>query len=619
MAFGSLVQKADSLIREWMKTNNLRVGTRIPSERALARQLGLPHYSINRAMANLIFEGMIIREGYKLFCGSSKMTDGLISCHLVINYNSMSLRSFRKVARELGISLIVHRWEGRDEAVSMLHELDSSTTPGIIFEPPFGHGNYSWERTTARLWNHGIPIICTGAAGNGFPSVLADHPLALKLIFEHFNELGHTELAFVSTLRLTPTGTEIMDAWKLLCGQFNFPSSLKRIIEFSPSVVREDIAELINRLSGDWKEVTSLVVYTEGLFNVSHLVEGLAKRKKSVPKDFSIIFLKDQSNFCTMTPAISAANADSSLIHETAFRMIQRLARRKDAMGLTKAGGSVRVHPELILRGSTAPSPNCTRQKRALLAAATPLLPPPGREKNPAEFERNLRSALERPYPLAARTEKSCFEQLDLRPHVNRPLNFRRGWLGDLPLRKFDPGEHVIHGVPFHVNGGNSRSDCGAIIFHSNVNTRGNAKVLPTHLRLSVGSKAKAIYILHGCGYARFLRSFATYSFYRGKSRIDKVPLVSLGQPPADNKTPDFPTANIQDWWPDLPQRNFPHARMAPINEGEGNETISRYVYLYTLEWINPKPERPIDTIEIEVTPEQSTTLGVLAVTILRH
>jgi len=133
------------------------------------------------------------------------------------------------------------------------------------------------------------------------------------------------------------------------------------------------------------------------------------------------------------------------------------------------------------------------------------------------------------------------------------------------------------------------------------------------------GSKAKAIYILHGCGYARFLRSFATYSFYRGKSRIDKVPLVSLGQPPADNKTPDFPTANIQDWWPDLPQRNFPHARMAPINEGEGNETISRYVYLYTLEWINPKPERPIDTIEIEVTPEQSTTLGVLAVTILRH
>jgi hypothetical protein len=205
---------------------------------------------------------------------------------------------------------------------------------------------------------------------------------------------------------------------------------------------------------------------------------------------------------------------------------------------------------------------------------------------------------------------------------MNRPLNFRRGWLGQLPLRNFDPGQHVIHGIPFQVLGGPSRSDCGAVIFHSTLNTRGNARELPTHLHLPIHSKAKAVYILHGCGYARFLNRFATYSFYRGKRRVARVPLVSLGQPPAnyniDATSPNISTANIQDWWPDLPQRDFPHARMAPIHEGEIKNDVSRHVYLYTLEWINPSPEKPIDSLEIEVDSAQSTTLGLLAISVLR-
>jgi hypothetical protein len=57
---------------------------------------------------------------------------------------------------------------------------------------------------------------------------------------------------------------------------------------------------------------------------------------------------------------------------------------------------------------------------------------------------------------------------------------------------------------------------------------------------------------------------------------------------------------------------------MAPIVESEGEEALPRHVYLYTLEWLNPHPETKITHLEISVDPEQATTLGLLALSILK-
>jgi DNA-binding LacI/PurR family transcriptional regulator len=626
MAFGVHVQKADTLIRDWIKTSGIREGNRLPSERALARQMDLPHYSINRAMAHLISEGLIIREGYKLYCGSKRAAESSFTCHLMINYGSTNLKSFRKVARELGVSLVLDRWESVDDAVALLHQLDTETTTGVIFEPPFVQGIHSWEQTTQRLLSHGIPVVCTSIPGTGVPNVLADHPRALKLIFDHLKELGHHELALVSVHSLTPTVEEVLDTWKLLCAQYGFTNSIRRIqIPNVTNMMKEDIADLTNRLVGEWEKVTALVIYSESLFNAHLLLESLTRKKKNVPKDLSLIFVRDFNNLRTLTPPVSAVDCDGPLIQEMAFRMIQRMARKKDSPGFTDFSqfmGSIRIQPELILRGSTAMCLTASHRHEHLPLQAAASSPKSSSEKSHMEVEQDRTAALKRPYDLTARAAATRFAQLDLKTHMNRPLNFRRGWLGDLPLRNFDPGEHIIHGVPFHILGGHTRADCGAIIFHSNMNSRGNAQELPTHLRVPIAMKAKAVYILHGCGFARFLNPFASYAFYRGRKQIEKVPIVSLGQSPASYNENDGPSdslrANIQDWWPDVPQRNFPHARMAPINESESPDGFGRYVYLYTLEWINPSPEKPVDALEIEVDPVQSTTLGVLAITVLR-
>jgi hypothetical protein len=209
---------------------------------------------------------------------------------------------------------------------------------------------------------------------------------------------------------------------------------------------------------------------------------------------------------------------------------------------------------------------------------------------------------------------------VSLAPFVNRPLNFRKGWLGDLPLAHFDAGQHKIHGVPFEVLGGHSRKDCGAIVFRSMANKTGNSRVLPSRLRIPIGTRALSIYVLHGCGYSRFLASFARYDFFAGSKSLGSVPVVALGYPPhgcdAERFEKEAQKANIQDWWPDFPHVDFSNARRAPVVEGDAGDT-NRHVFLYTLEWKNPFPGRKVTHMEIMSDPNQPTTLGVLAVSAL--
>jgi hypothetical protein len=201
-------------------------------------------------------------------------------------------------------------------------------------------------------------------------------------------------------------------------------------------------------------------------------------------------------------------------------------------------------------------------------------------------------------------------------------LNYRKGWLGDLPLKYPWSGGQVVHGVPFQVPGGRARTQPGAVVFRSAINQTGNRRPLPDRLRLEVGEQARAVYFLHGCGFAHVLSRFATYSFFSGLVLLGETGLVALGQPPPGEESGESwrgaDGANIQDWWPDVPQPDFPSAWRVPVPDGESEAEASRHVCLYTLEWKNPTPERRLTHIVVEVDAEQTTTLGLLGISLLR-
>lgn len=620
----SLVSEAETILRNWLVSSGAGEGTRLPSERALATQLGVRHYALNRAMARLIVEGVVCRDGYKLFFTPqpSLPVAPALSCHLIVYVRSTLLKSYRRTAKILGIDLKIHRFNMLEEFVAQVSQLDVSETDFVVFDPPV-YRESVWQESVESLSKHGVPIVCTGNYLSGISSVSYDYRRALELLFSHLLELGHRELALMTLPASTSTSAEILDTWEALCNQNDLPTSSKRIhLPSKYFFLREEIEDMADRLVGDWNNVTALVVHNEPESNLPNLLEFLSKRRKRVPQDLSIVCLVDSNALHSLTPSISTAAFDVGLAQETTFQMAQRLARKRHEPG-THSPGHIRIQPELVLRSSTAPHPDSTAYKsRSANPANIPAFA--DSEKKTAGMAQALKSAYKHPYPHVALVARSRFAPLKLDEHMNRPLNFQRGWLGDRPLSHLGPGQHIIHGVPFNVMGGPRRSDCGAIVFHSIVNTKGREQKLPTRLRIPIHTKAKAIYILHGCGYTRFLKPFGSYGFYCGEKKIDEVTLVPLGLPPADfdpkNPPPEFSKVNIQDWWSDLPHMDFEHARMAPINQSKASDasTSQRHAYLYTLEWVNPFPETLIDYLDIEIDPTLSTTLGVLAITMLQ-
>lgn len=607
----SLVLEAEQVLKKWLAAENPKPGDRLPSERELTRQLGLKHYALNRAMGRLISAGEVERQGYKLFWqGGSNPADDF-ACDLVVARYSMHLPGYLKVAREIGATLNVHRWTSLDEMLLILRQLPDRSGEAVLIDPPAGFPVTAWLPDAQKLIARGMSVICVGQTAPGIPSVLKDYGRALDSIVEHLRACGHRELGLLTDEPLSPVAIEVAGAWDWTCRKHGCTSSAKRIhYEDSVHHLREDLAAVADLLTKDWSRATAIVVFSSVDYPVQHLLDELASRGKSVPADVSLIFLGEQRGLHMTTPPMSVATFDAATIQETAFYLARRTVRKLRDTGLPPPPACLRIDPALQLRGSILTKTSASPVKTAP-AERTP--------DKPAD------AFAPRPYPLAALAEPGRLAKVDLSAFMNRPLHYRRGWLGDLPLKNFPPGEHLIHAVPFDVRGGAKRADCGAIVFRSIVNARGKSRELPVRLRIPLRCKIGAAWFLHGCGYAKHLHPFATYTFFSGKTPVGSIPLVSLGQPAAADsqrpasKTAKPPQANIQDWWPDFPHQDFPDARMVPVqNRDETDTSPQPCVFLYTLQWVNPTPAKPVSHLEITVDPSQSTTLGLLGLTLLR-
>ncbi|MET0263083.1 MAG: substrate-binding domain-containing protein, partial [Rariglobus sp.] len=539
MSFGRLVNDADTRLREWLDTSAHKPGTRLPSERALATQLGIQHYALNRAMARLIAEGRVEREGYKLFVAGEPPVETAFTCHLVVAQRSVYLPSYKRVAKEMGIKLEMHPWQSTDEALLVLDQLDNRTTDVVVFDPPYAAPVSLWEPVAMRLHKHGIPVVTIGQTSSHLYSVTSDNTHDLDVAFNHLTSLGHREIGFVTAPPNNAGATAILYAWEQICKRYQLPDSASRIYLQSNARLKEEAIDVAELLVTSWKSATALVVFSGLDHNIQLLLDQLSQKGRPVPADLSLIFIGGAKSPALSTPTVTSVSLDIALMQETAFNLAQRAIRRKKITSILPPPCCVLIQSQFFQRNSSKSASSSAGIPGAPTGntAASEAPVSPTRIQPQAEVARALESCLRMAYPLAAKasiSERALFAPIDLSALVNRPLNFRRGWLGDLPLKHFLPGPHEIHGVPFNILGGARRSDGGAIVFHSAVNTTGNSQKLPDKLTIPIQQKARAIYVLHGCGYAKFLNPFARYRFLSRKTCLGEVPLVSLGQPPHD-------------------------------------------------------------------------------------
>lgn len=617
MKFSDRAQESVAAMRKWLADANLARGARIPSERQIARELQTTQYAINRAAARLVAEGIIQREGYKLFYTPQNVRPSNTFVFLGREGTEL-IKAAKRVVSAKQINLQILTWESHEDFFMRLQRLCSAPTSGLVFVTPFSADTSLGKAATGILIGAGIPFIYLGPATSGVTSLIQDFAAAADLAFKHLFETGHTELALITFGERTSSVQRVLELWDRNCRGNGLLTSIDRIYHGRQTAHREVARQIAKKLTEEWRNVTGLVVHHREL--APFLAEELANRQRRLPDEISMICVGDHAKLKTSIPPVDCAGFDDVFLLQLAFRLLQWTIEEKATHGKFPKSQCVLIKPELILRGST------TSGKRPLAGTAGDSEQPPsghsvvGRWPDDLlQLRDRIETIVRRPYALTQRVADSRFRPVDLSTHLNRPLNIRRGWLGDGSLPSMHAGEHRIHGIPFQIQGGSTSPAPGAIVFRSLKNSKGLGMELPEKARIHIGCKARAIYILHGCNYTEYMKQFAVYRFHSKSGVIGSVPLISLGMCPPHTTSEEWQAsiakANIQDWWPDYFQTDFEHAgRVIVVQDAE---TMQGHRYLYTLEWKNPEPDRKIEYVEVWADSNSSTTLGLLGVTVL--
>ena len=184
--------------------------------------------------------------------------------------------------------------------------------------------------------------------------------------------------------------------------------------------------------------------------------------------------------------------------------------------------------------------------------------------------------------------------------------------VGGLTLDWLDGGRRTIQGVPFEILDPTD-GELSCIALRSFRVQKTGDKELPSKVTIPVGRRVKALYILHGCGWAKQVKVAQYRMIYDDgtKSTIDIIPYAS-GSEHLDVMERLRKESTIQDWWPSLPQIENDRLRHVIV---VNPNNLAEKRYLYSLEWASPAPLKCVEHVELESDPKASTSIFVVAIT----
>jgi DNA-binding LacI/PurR family transcriptional regulator len=515
--------------------------------------------------------------------------DGLI---YVVSYLESFARAASRALTERGMNhrVIELSWGMPHRLEPVLRRIFAEKLAGLILWTPLIE-----EDARLQLMRNSPTVICAGdAPGLEHSCVKGDYYRGVQTAIQHLHELGHRHIAHVS-FSDTNTDRELADCYQIACRILNSPESASMIwqVENSSS---EGVRQTMQKGHQRHPEVTAL-------FCVDH-VALLALEIFDVPREISVVGMDGLPEGMECRPPLTTvAFRDPDSIARLACADLMAQIHILQAGRPAKPPAKIFLAPDLILREST----------RALVPQKTvrAIADLPARKKiDPAETWRKI-------YPFLAKNRSSNWFHLDLSTLANHSMTRHHGWLGAEPLEHFPPGLRSIHGVPFQVLDGMRNEGRAVVTFRSPHAVSARDKELPTTAKLKLNSRAKALYFLHGCGHAKPV-PFAEYVMHYQDGSSSRVPLIPLGPSPrlAREQLGDS-RPNLQDWWPniDFDHQDFPHAHHVTVYNPSESGSYERF--LYTLEWINPRPDDEIGFIEVRADPEAGPTLALIAVTAL--
>lgn len=594
----------EALLRQASKTGS--VGP-LPSERELATRWDLSSAAVNRAATRLIAAGRLRREGYKLLPLPSATEAFTGARILILTHRAMRFPGIAVEAPHKGMQIEERFYIGRDTLRHHLREAAAQRVDGVIMR--LSDGGWEWDAEVAQLERLRIPCVVCEEAPPGIALVVEDWRMAGSSLVTLLATQGHSKIVFLGSLRRAHRSVVVREGYVETCLRLGLTAAAERIVEVAAHT-DEAVSAAFARIHEQWQGTSAIVLYD--VDSLPALLGAIREAGLTVPDDISVVAVGDRPAARTARPPVTCASFDQRIHGHTALDLLCRLMAHTRRIGRLPVPPRLRLEATLVERASVR---NLARagvgpfqDRSAGLINRTAHAWSQDREARLREVEGTCLS----PHRLALEARTGEFFPLDLRPLANRAITRNNGWLGHLPLLHLPTGRLPIHGVPFEIIDEHTNQGCAAVMLRSQRPLTQSEHPLSFNVVVPVGRRVRAVYFLHGCGYASEPTPFAWYDFVLEERRTVSVPLIARG---LGALRPNDPQPNIQDWWNDFPQF-----------EGEG---VKHYVvtadgdpfeyerYLYTLEWENPSPDRPLREIRISSNPTQATTLGVLAITAL--
>ena len=594
----------ESLIREASD----RPSTVFPPEKELAMRWEVSQAAVNRAALRLIAAGRLRRSGYKLMPVPSVLgTVSLAGARLaVLTHRVGRLPSLAEEAARRGVQVEEIFYIGRDSLRHHLRLAAQKRVDGVIFH--LCEGGWEWDNETAEFDRLKIPWVVAEEAPPGPNLATEDLHGATASLITHLTSLGHTNMVCLGVARRVHRSIAVWQAYEETCLRLGLQDSARQMYKVT-SDIRDVVRHTLRRIRSECPAATAVVLSEADL--IAAFVAAAKLEKVNIPRDLSLVAVGDSADARNSQPAVTCAGFDSRILGHMALDLVCQNLLEVRRTGRLLPRQRLRLEATLRERSSVAARATVTEagadQGRGMER--------PTSRSWPQAREQRLREAEEswqQPHRLTTGARPGVFAPIDLAGLANRSFTRHNSWLGNLPLLHFGPGRKSIHGVPFDVIDERKNRGNAAVVLRSHRSLSTAGRMLPVEVAIPVRRRVRAVYFLHGCGYAGEPVPFAWYDFYLTGRRPISVPIVArgMGEPPSD-----APQPNIQDWWSDFPQFNGAGVRHLVITENGDPFDYERY--LYTLEWENPHPDAELATLYLRSNPAMETTLALLGITLL--
>lgn len=351
----------------YIPAQRLKPGDRLPSERAFAELFKVRRPIVNKALACLISEGRLRREGYKLYVASPTVIFsetkpiGILCPHPLHRNNVVShnlVEAAHDVCKTSKMSFIPMLSTDGQEQRAQLIDLLRQMPAGIVIWP---HAEEHYLDLFKQCVSRKIPLVINGAELAPFDCVGVDNYRGIEQTVRHLIDLGHRHIAYFTRRMTMDYLIERHDGFRYAVHKHLAQDPRRDVYEL-PGDSNEGLADLFDKFLQQKQRPTALCCSQDVL--ALQILRLAAERGISVPDELSITGFDGIDSGANSQPSLTTVAQDFYQLGVLAVELVIRRIRLKQ---ITSDDLPLHVHlaPSLLNRNSTSRAPASPSKSRS--------------------------------------------------------------------------------------------------------------------------------------------------------------------------------------------------------------------------------------------------------------